>query len=162
MKLKFTQNAAANPLLSFFGALSRSGFGFPLCSARPLRVACLTLSHSETLESMQSQVILGYSHKPGSTSSASDACCPHVAPGEARRAVHVWTETKTTLLRLSCAGGGLVLMSQFAANERLERHLTHASHNEGHESNVEFFISYQPCPPVTFDTCHLFPVIHVH
>lgn len=71
-------------------------------------------------------------------------------------------KTKTTLLWLSRTGRGLALISQLAANQRLEKHLTHASHTEGHESNVEFFISYQPCPPVTFDTCHLFPVINVN
>lgn len=29
------------------------------------------------------------------------------------------------------------------------KHLTHAAQNQGYESHVKFFISYQPYPPIT-------------
>lgn len=87
--MKFTQCAAANPWLSFFGGAScSSGFGFLVSSARLL--ACLAASHSETLASVQWRVTLAYSCQPASATGVSDVRRDRAAPSGAGRGVPIW------------------------------------------------------------------------
>lgn len=97
VKVKFTHSAAAHTVAFFFSSffgdlLAASALGVRLSSARPFPAACLAVSHSETLESLQRQLIEGSSRKHASRSSVSDVLPANVSPGET--GVHIWKKKK--------------------------------------------------------------------